>query len=51
MLDALRAHEREAPEAILAGVSGAVSAFAGAAPQFDDLTMLCLAWNGGEPAG
>ena len=51
MLDALRAHEQEAPEAILAGVSGAVSAFVGAAPQFDDLTMLCLAWNGSEPAG
>ena len=51
MLDALRTHEQEAPEAILAGVSGAVSAFVGAAPQFDDLTMLCLAWNGGEPSG
>ena len=50
MLDVLRAHEQETPEAILAGMSGAVAAFVGAAPQFDDLTMLCLAWNGAGPS-
>ena len=29
-------------------VADSVRAFAGAAPQFDDLTMLCLEWKGPE---
>ncbi len=34
------------PEATLNAVTGAVNAFVGDAPQFDDLTMLCLAYYG-----
>jgi len=37
------------PEATLKAVREAVDAFVGEAPQFDDLTMLCLAYTG--PAG
>lgn len=42
MLDALNAHKDRSPEGILAGVTDAVNAFVGEAPQFDDLTMLCI---------
>ncbi len=49
MLDALRAGEEGAPADVLASVDRAVQAFVGSAPQFDDLTMLCLQYNG--PAG
>ena len=46
MLDALRAGEEGAPADVLASVDRAVQAFVGSAPQFDDLTMLCLQYNG-----
>ena len=49
MLDALRGNENGAPEEILAAVNRAVEAFAGGAAQFDDLTMLCLQYNGSVP--
>ena len=34
------------PEEILASVHAAINQFVGEAPQFDDLTMLCLQYNG-----
>ena len=33
---------------ILEAVDQAVSIFVGEAPQFDDLTMLCIAYSGSE---
>ena len=42
MLRALENYKHEKPEAILKGVEKSVNAFVGDAPQFDDLTMLCL---------
>ena len=42
MLDALNEYRTESPEAILDGIRLRVNAFVGDAPQFDDLTMLCL---------
>ena len=35
-----------APEALIRHVCGAVERFADGAPQFDDITMLCLRYNG-----
>ena len=49
MLDALRGNEDGAPEEILAAVNRAVAACAGGAAQCDDLTMLCLQYNGSAP--
>ena len=46
MLAALNGAEDEGPEAILDAVSEAVSRHIGDAPQFDDLTMLCLHYHG-----
>ena len=42
MLDALNHHNTEAPQQILSGVRGEIDAFVAEAPQFDDITMLCL---------
>lgn len=42
MLQALNKYKEEQPEAILCGVNQCVNDFVGDAPQFDDLTMLCL---------
>ena len=42
MLDALNANKERTPEEILNGVHERVNAFVGDAPQFDDLTMLCV---------
>ena len=50
MVEALCGCEDEAPVRILASVRDAVSAFIGEAPQFDDLTMLCLQYNGVKAA-
>ena len=36
------------PKELLAAVKADVDAFAGGAPQFDDITMLCLHYKGGE---
>lgn len=41
-LDALNANREKTPEAILNGVRASVDTFVGGAPQFDDLTMLCV---------
>lgn len=46
MLEALRRTENGTPEEILASVRQEVRNFAGAEPQSDDLTMLCLRYNG-----
>ena len=46
MVEALREHENETPKDILDGISKAVNEYAGEAPQFDDLTMLCIQYNG-----
>ena len=47
-LDALNECREETPEKILEGVKARVDAFVGEAPQFDDLTMLCLHYKGKE---
>ena len=46
MVTALRAAENQTPQEILKNVDAAVAQFVGDAPQFDDLTMLCLQFNG-----
>ena len=47
-LDALNANREKTPQEILEGVHGSVDAFVGEAPQFDDLTMLCLHYIGAD---
>ena len=42
MLDALNHYNTETPEKLLAGVRREIDAFVTEAPQFDDITMLCL---------
>ena len=46
MLDALNRHSEDAPLQILRNVRQAVDAFVQDAPQFDDLTMLCMEYKG-----
>ena len=46
LIAALRSGEENSPEEILDTVRNAVQEFVGTAPQFDDLTMLCLQYNG-----
>ncbi|MBQ4227555.1 MAG: SpoIIE family protein phosphatase [Clostridia bacterium] len=46
MVEALNAVQHGEPKQILSGVKSAVDRFVGTAPQFDDLTMLCLRYNG-----
>ena len=46
MIDALRKGENGTPEEVLQAVKAGVDEFVGKAPQFDDLTMLCLQYNG-----
>ena len=48
MLEALRSCEDSSPREVLETVSAAVSEFKGDAPQYDDLTMLCMQFNGKE---
>ena len=48
MIEALRWAEGGSPQDILAAVHASVQDFAGGAPQFDDLTMLCLEYKGPE---
>ncbi len=47
-LDALNRAKDQTPEAILRSVHEAVNEFVGNAPQFDDLTMLCVEYVGRE---
>ena len=46
MTDALNEVSEETPEGILKGVLKRANEFVGDAPQFDDLTMLCLEYKG-----
>ncbi len=46
MIEALRSCEDEHPEQILSAVNESINAFVGNAPQFDDLTMLCIEYKG-----
>ena len=46
MIEALRAAQDLRPQDVLASVNRAVDAFVQDAPQFDDLTMLCVQYNG-----
>ncbi len=46
MIDALNRYAGLSPKEILDGVKSAVDGFVGEAEQFDDLTMLCLEYNG-----
>ena len=46
MVEALRSAENGSPEEVVAAVHDAVNAFVADAPQFDDLTMLCLQYDG-----
>ena len=51
MLAVLNENREKDPQGILDGVRASVDAFVGEAPQFDDLTMLCLEYRGtnGKP--
>ena len=46
LLDALNTSENETPRQVLESMDRAVGAFVKKAPQFDDLTMLCIKYNG-----
>ena len=46
MVQALQMAENDSPKEILEMVDAAVDSFVGEAPQFDDLTMLCLEFAG-----
>jgi serine phosphatase RsbU (regulator of sigma subunit) len=46
MIEALRTAENKTPKDVLEAVNEAVDEFVGDAPQFDDLTMLCIEYNG-----
>ncbi|MBR6171696.1 MAG: PP2C family protein-serine/threonine phosphatase [Eubacterium sp.] len=46
MLDALNQHLDDHPKEVIAHLTEAIEAFVGDAPQFDDLTMLCVRYNG-----
>ncbi len=43
---ALNQKKNESPQKILENVHSTVNRFVAAAPQFDDLTMMCLQYNG-----
>ena len=51
MIRALNAAPEASPQEALKNVRAAVDGFVGAAEQFDDLTMLCLAYKGPGGAG
>ncbi len=48
MLKALNSEMDAAPKKLLQNVQDGINAFVGNAPQFDDITMMCLAYNGKE---
>ena len=48
MLEALNTEPEAEPEQLLKNVRAAVDGFVREAPQFDDLTMLCLEYSGGD---
>ncbi|MBP5444874.1 MAG: PP2C family protein-serine/threonine phosphatase [Acholeplasmatales bacterium] len=48
MVEVLNKHKNKSPNEIIKTVKKAVDEFVGDAPQFDDITMLCLEYNGKE---
>ena len=48
LLDVLNKDKPETPQAVLNKVRRAVNDFVGEAPQFDDITMLCLSYIGSD---
>ena len=46
ILDALNASPDAPPQKLLENVKKSVDGFVEDAPQFDDLTMLCMRWYG-----
>lgn len=48
MLEALNQHPEDHPREVIAHLTDAINEFVGTAPQFDDLTMLCVRYNGRE---
>ena len=46
MLEALNSRTCEHPREVIDVMDRAISDFVGSAPQFDDLTMLCVRYNG-----
>ena len=46
MLEVLNSHECEHPRDVIEALDRAIAEFVGEAPQFDDLTMLCVRYNG-----
>ncbi len=50
MTAALKAHENDSPEKILQGIKDAINEFVKDAPQFDDITMMCLDYAGPQGA-
>ncbi|MCR4908359.1 MAG: SpoIIE family protein phosphatase [Lachnospiraceae bacterium] len=46
LLEALNCNKEKAPEALLKGVRKKIDEFVGDAPQFDDITMLCMIFTG-----
>jgi serine phosphatase RsbU (regulator of sigma subunit) len=51
MLDALNVHPDAQPEEVLSNVMKGIDAFVAGAEQFDDITMLCLKYNGPAASG
>ena len=49
MLDALNKAPDALPEQVLAGVMDGINEFVADAEQFDDITMLCIRYNGDNP--
>ena len=50
MLRSLNVHKNETPQGILEGVIKDVNSFVGDAPQFDDITAVCLEMKGKKPS-
>ncbi len=48
LLEALNSDPAAQGNGLMENVSGAISAFTGTAPQFDDITMLAMQYNGGN---
>ena len=48
MIEALNTESTADPEQILSNVSAAVKEFVKDAEQFDDMTMMCIEYNGAE---
>ena len=46
MLEVLNAHPDDEPSRILSSMKSSTAEFSGEAPQFDDLTMLCVKYLG-----